>query len=81
MGVPVPSVGWVVGEELGGTGVIEAAWTDRRVGVVLEADNIRDRRLASRGWTVDTFERWTAERLFLALIDGVQTSRNLGLPS
>jgi hypothetical protein len=52
-GAPMPIVGW----EVAGAGadlpwVVEAAWLDQRVAVVVDQQLERDRLLASRGWLV-----------------------------
>lgn len=68
LGVPAPMVGWAPDPSFDGAGVIEAAWADRRIGIVLDSNEGRDRRLAAEGWMVRHAERWTAEELFLALV-------------
>jgi len=68
LGVSAPSVGWEYDSSANGNGMLEAAWTDRRVGIALEADVDRDAFLASAGWVIRDVERWTPQDLFLALV-------------
>lgn len=68
LGVSAPSVGWEYDADGNGNGVLEAAWTDRRVGIVLEPDYDLDQGLASDGWVIRDVERWTPQDLFLALV-------------
>ena len=68
LGVPAPSVGWEHDASANGSGMLEAAWTDRRVGIALKAETDRDQFLASAGWVIRDVERWTPQDLFLALV-------------
>jgi len=64
-GAQVPVAGWEP-DTLDGW-IIEAAWPEEKVAIVVDAKSARDAWLAGAGWTVRLVENWTAEDLVRAL--------------
>jgi ATP-dependent helicase YprA (DUF1998 family) len=63
----------IVGYEVEGDGAdlpwtVEAAWTSKKVAILVDSDPARDKRLATAGWTALPVTSWTPEKLYTAVI-------------
>jgi hypothetical protein len=68
-GAALPVVGYEVESEAADLPwVVEAAWTSKKVAILLDTDSARDRRLATEGWIALPVASWTPEKLYAAVI-------------
>ena len=68
-GAPMPIVGYEVrGEGAEILWLLEAAWVEKRVAIVIDRDLARDERLMTNGWDVRAPGQWTSETLFFKVV-------------
>jgi hypothetical protein len=68
-GAAAPTAGYEIeGEDQDLPWMVEAAWPSAKVAVLLDTNELRDRRLSKLGWKARLVGSWTPEQLYLAVI-------------